>query len=370
MDNRKNLFDLVQEKRELDIFLTTIAGNRPLTAPDQELLPMVTEEATLPPLGPSAGSNQIFLKSPLMPLEEIAPLPIIIEHREVKRLDSPPITGPVFIPERRNSVRDLPARLGPVQDESMIYATGRENIENRDNPAALDRPSGADRELNEGDAPPTSEPADGGEEISKIEVHADNSPVREKRSRRKLILIGTGIMIVVIALAAQGYLWLYPDNGQQALRWLSANVPYMDQYLGNNTSEKNALARQVRFINVKQRLVKNTVLERDIRIIEGMVENQAAFSMHRIKILGELYDPNATMLAAKMALCGNIISDDNLANLSEEDLMSPLAMSLGGDLSNSKIPPKGQMPFMIIFTREPAGVAKATVMAAGFEKSE
>ena len=118
---------------------------------------------------------------------------------------------------------------------------------------------------------------------------------------------------------------------------------------------------------MRQRFVKNESLG-DLRVIEGEVVNQADFPIAKIKVIGELLDSSEALLVARMSYCGNVLQDDALGRFKEEEIRSALSISSSGNLSDNKILPRGQIPFMIVFTHEPPGVAKATVTAVGAER--
>ncbi len=174
-------------------------------------------------------------------------------------------------------------------------------------------------------------------------------------------------LFLVFIVMIEGYLWLYPDVGYQTIEWMHSNIPMMDQLLGIEKAQQDIITDQVEFINVKQRFVKNESLG-NIRVIEGEVVNRADFPVAKIKVMGELFDSSEALLAACISYCGNVLPDETLGRLKDEEIRSALSVSSGGNLSNNKILPKGQLPFMIVFTHEPTGVVKATVTAVGAER--
>jgi hypothetical protein len=197
------------------------------------------------------------------------------------------------------------------------------------------------------------------------------TPEPSKKKSKQVSWWGTSMRFFALFLAfivvLEGYLWMYPDVGYQTIEWMHSNVPMMDRLLGIEKAQQDIITDQVEFINVKQRLVMNESLG-NLRVIEGEVVNRADFPIAKIKIMGEMFDSSGVLLAARIAYCGNILPDETLGRLKEEEIRSALSVSSGGSLSSYKILPKGRLPFMIVFTREPAGVAKATVTAVGAER--
>ena len=175
-------------------------------------------------------------------------------------------------------------------------------------------------------------------------------------------------LFLVFIVVMQGYLWMNPEVGYQTIEWMHSNFPMMDQLLGiEKVQKQDIITDQVEFINVRQRFVKNESLG-DLRVIEGEVVNQADFPIAKIKVIGELLDSSEALLVARMSYCGNVLQDDALGRFKEEEIRSALSISSSGNLSDNKILPRGQIPFMIVFTHEPPGVAKATVTAVGAER--
>ncbi len=174
-------------------------------------------------------------------------------------------------------------------------------------------------------------------------------------------------LFLVFIAVIEGYLWMYPDVGYQTIEWMHSSFPVLDQLLGTEKAQQDIITDQVEFINVKQRFVKNESLG-NVRVIEGEVVNRADFPIAKIKVMGELFNSSEALLAARIAHCGNVLPDEILGRLKEEEIRTALSISPGGNLPGNKIMPKGQSPFMIVFTHEPAGVAKATVTAVGAER--
>ncbi|HYA15524.1 MAG TPA: DUF3426 domain-containing protein [Syntrophales bacterium] len=205
----------------------------------------------------------------------------------------------------------------------------------------------------------------------KIERPGKITPEPAKKKSKHVswgISMRLSILFLVFVVVMQGYLWMYPEAGYQTIEWMHFNFPMMDQLLGiEKVQKQDIITDQVEFINVRQRFVDNESLG-NLRVIEGEVVNHADFPIAKIKVMGELFDSSEALLVARMSYCGNVLQDEILSRLKEEEIRSALSTSSGGNLSDNKILPKGQIPFMIVFTHEPPGVAKATVTAVWAER--
>lgn len=391
MDDRNDFISLIREKRELDIFLSAIAQSAPSS--EHEEKPPVTGQETLAGFEkdtPIRWSSLLCAASPsmapptttsanetekLMPaVADDGPMALTKKERPAVILEE---SDPIKIPEEIRSDEKTIASDVPIASPSKTHGPLQENavpaLDGSVSPpetiletevANSERDTSVNPATGEGSLP-IGPGTDQQEDQDEQEIVEEEAP----KKRNPLWIVSTFLVFIIAAIIA-AFAWVYPDKDNPAVQWLSANVPIIDQYFGEGQAPKATISNQIGLLNVRQRIIKNTVIGGNIRVIEGMAENLTNTNITKIKILGELYDVRESLLTAKLSLCGNIVSDDNLANLTEEDIHTSLAASAGVDLSSGKIQPKGQIPFMIIFTREPAGVAKAMVSPIGFEKVE
>jgi len=184
----------------------------------------------------------------------------------------------------------------------------------------------------------------------------------ENAASHKITWIALIIVFLILFFMALGFLWFYPEKKNQALQWMVANIPYADKVLTVDNEQKNPDTGKIKFIDVRQRFIKNTSMGRNIRVIEGIVKNNTAANISKVKLFGELYDSEGLLLlTSKTSLAGNVLTDDKLEKLDEDEIFSALSIAPASNLSEAKIPPLGQVPFMIVFTREPARVFKLVV---------
>ena len=100
-------------------------------------------------------------------------------------------------------------------------------------------------------------------------------------------------------------------------------------------------------------------------MLEGIAENSTPRPVSKIKIAAILYNAEGSLLAKTESFGGNIIIDEKLESLDANGILSALK---DVKTMEDRIQPKGQMPFMIVFTSEPAGVHKLSVFPADFKK--
>jgi len=172
-------------------------------------------------------------------------------------------------------------------------------------------------------------------------------------------------LIVFINLLFGGiYVTLSPEMSKRVSSSLSSAVSFFGD------TEKKPVEfslNQIKLKDVRQRFVENVIAGK-LRVIEGVAENSSSHPVTRMQVKGELYDTNGVIITERLAYSGNLLTDDELATLSEEDLQRELDLPMGSDAQNIRVEPKGYVPFMIVFSHEPPGVVTAKVMTVAGEK--
>jgi hypothetical protein len=106
----------------------------------------------------------------------------------------------------------------------------------------------------------------------------------------------------------------------------------------------------------------------NLRVIEGIAVNQSSYLQSKIRVRLVISDVSDAVLGEKVVYCGNLLTDAELSTLADAEIQRELAVPQGSDVANEKIPPKGEIPFMIVFSQEQAGVIKIAVTPAGVER--
>lgn len=360
-------FDIMREKQELDIFLSRITG---ISLPDgvvQET-PAVTGE--VPVQLPGSNRNEAFnlvqekeeVNSFLSGIAMIR-LPDEIVREAVKEPQQAAVqkaTVPAISADEVPPHKEQPSRE-PFNEEKGVAAT----VEQK----GLKEAGGVESQiLQTGEKPEekVSRAAVAGAKESLPEVRR----VREKKAVKeghakglwgaRLRLIGLFLVFIIIT---QAFLWLNPNVGHHTIEWMHTHIPLIDRFLGEEKSEQKIIVQAIEFIDVRQRLVPNELLG-SLLIIEGAVVNQADFPVAKVRVMGELSDSQGRLLASRVSYCGNMLSDEALGGFREDDMRMRSSIVPQED----RIVPRGQMPFMIVFKRPQADVAKVTVKAVGAEK--
>jgi predicted Zn finger-like uncharacterized protein len=183
-------------------------------------------------------------------------------------------------------------------------------------------------------------------------------PVRKKNRLWKVALWTISVIVVIPAII---YFVVFPQLGERCVK-VALNVIGVSQ-----PAEGQSVTGLIKLQDIRQRVINNYVLG-NIRIVEGAAVNQADFSIARILVKGEILDAYAVVLGERVSYAGNVLTDEELTNLSEGEILQRLSLSAGRNNSNERVIPNGRIPFMIVFTREPPGTIKTMVMIAGAER--
>ena len=185
------------------------------------------------------------------------------------------------------------------------------------------------------------------------------------------LVLKIAALIVLVTLIAGGIsLWYFPEIRTRALDWASpwlSDVPEIEKLLRPETKAPEAVQETIGMKDIRQRSVAN-LLAGNLRVIEGIAVNQSPYPLARIRIRLVISDAFDVVLGEKIAYCGNLLTDAELSTLAEIEIQRELSTPQGSDVANEMIPPKGEIPFMIVFSQEQAGVIKTVVMPAGADR--
>ncbi|HPJ97371.1 MAG TPA: DUF3426 domain-containing protein [Syntrophales bacterium] len=176
----------------------------------------------------------------------------------------------------------------------------------------------------------------------------------------------TLLILVLLVVFAGVCLWSYMQAGGLTLKDIRSSIPYLDQLIPTEDPGVVKLS-QIRIVNVKQRYVQHWILG-NLLVVEGTAWNSTPFPVARIRVEARLFDAKGTSLVREEAFAGNLLTDMELTTLPDENIKRELATSRGTDVSNDRVEPRGQIPFMIVFTQTYPMLKKTTVHISGVEK--
>lgn len=193
------------------------------------------------------------------------------------------------------------------------------------------------------------------------EISEEEPPPPPPRKKSRAWKIALFAILVIIIIPALIYFVVFPQLGDRYIQ-IARKYAGVSQQPGGQS-----VAGQIKLQDIRQRVINNYILG-NVRIVEGTAVNQADFSMARILVKAEILDAYAVVLDEKASYAGNVLTDEELTNLSEEDILKRLALPEGRSNSNERVIPNSRIPFMIVFPRDPQGAIKTTVSIAGAER--
>jgi predicted Zn finger-like uncharacterized protein len=206
-----------------------------------------------------------------------------------------------------------------------------------------------------------------GVEMVEEEPPADGTG-RKGRGRTFLKLIA--FLVFVVVVAGTVYLYLFPEIRTQVLTWAAPwlrGVPVLENLVAPQMKNGETVLAPVRIKDIRQRSVAN-LLTGNLRVIEGVAVNQASYPLAKIRVRLVIADAYDVVLGEKIVYCGNLLTDAELGALAETEIQRELSIQQGSDVSNERIAPNGEIPFMIVFNQEQAGAIKTTITPAGADR--
>lgn len=379
MDNKIDLNDLLREKRELDSFLSTIAKDESSAS-----IPVKETVQTKESSSPSVLENKSVLtdsdrEAAGLTIEKPGIMPEDL-FRPTAGKDKPhPQSINAFIPGTDDAVPLKSAGTGrkdvfeekasstisfdkDKKTDFMPRVTSAKSVKPLESLKTMTRFDGTTKaetpfmaETTPSSPPEEKKPSvESGADVKKDSTTSPYDFEPEKKGGGKGKWIWVVIILLILSLAG-GYFLLAPK----------LPLPDFGSFFKISISGSVSPVKEVKLINVRQRLVYNNALGKSVRVIEGVAENVASHPVSKIKVVANLYNANGDVIATRESLGGNILPDVKLESLDEAGLVSELA---AGKKSEDIVPPKGQTPFMIIFTRDLSGVHRLAVVPVDFSK--
>jgi predicted Zn finger-like uncharacterized protein len=297
-----------------------------------------------------------------------------------ERTAGDPSVGEPEIPSVRISdARRTPDDRFPVADERPLPTAMKAEIPSQPRGNAEKTPPvgfGKEPSLDGLEAEMGKEPLDGpaaGVEKEQEAAEGEEEAVAVGTGRRRwgrTLLKLIALMVFTAIVAGAVYLYLFPAVRTQVLAlaspWLRG-VPVLENLVATEAKSGGTVLTPVRIKDVRQRSVAN-LLTGNLRVIEGVAVNQASYPLARVRVRLVIADAYDVVLGEKIVFCGNLLTDAELGAMAEPEIQRELSIPQGSDVSNERIAPNGEIPFMIVFSQEQAGAVKTTVIPAGADR--
>jgi predicted Zn finger-like uncharacterized protein len=212
--------------------------------------------------------------------------------------------------------------------------------------------------------------ADEKEGVDMVEEEEPPADETERKGWSRTFLKLMVLLVFVAVVAGTVYLYLFPEIRTQVLTWATPwlrGVPVLENLVVPQIKSDGVVTAPVRIKDIRQRSVAN-LLAGNLRVIEGVAVNQAPYPIARIKIRLVIADAYDVVLGEKMVYGGNLLTDAELGALAEAEIQRELSIPQGSDVSNERIAPNGEIPFMIVFNQEQTGAIKTTVIPGGADR--
>lgn len=173
------------------------------------------------------------------------------------------------------------------------------------------------------------------------------------------------LLLLLVSIVLTGvYIGVFPEDRQRVADALSPYFPWAENLLGQSGPVWGQAIPQ----DVRQHFVNNWLMG-NLRVVEGTVVNNGKYPLARVQVRGRLYDTAGSIIGEWTSFCGNILTDAEIATLSENQLKRMLSEPLGSNVTSDRLNPGGKIPFIVVIAHhDQQAVGKTTVMVSGAER--
>lgn len=204
------------------------------------------------------------------------------------------------------------------------------------------------------------------------EIPRDKENVPREEGKRTLRTIVTFFLtpLLIILIAASVYFWLFPEIGAGLVDRISS-LPGLEKIFHADRSDSAVSVElaAVDFTDIEERYVTNWIVG-NVLVVEGQAINNNKRPVSDIRIRGKLIDSGGAVLVAQESYCGNILTDEELTNLTEKEMADALSIPGGSSFSNRNIASRGSVPFMLVFANPLMSVKEVAVELAGIKAAD
>lgn len=198
-------------------------------------------------------------------------------------------------------------------------------------------------------------PAAPKERASEREPETPVKPVKEVRSRpkkKRRSWVPILLVILLLLLGGAGAVILFaPELIPDQLAFLRGT---------SKPEAKDPGVLRLRFTAVTGSFVQNSKAGQ-LFVIRGTISNNYPDPRSHILVKGSILDDQGKTVKTKVAYAGNVFSDNELTELSMEQINQGLRNRAGKGNSNVSIQPQASVPFMIVFEELPENLSEFTV---------
>ncbi len=260
------------------------------------------------------------------------------ELEETVTLDSPPVMDDLSFEEKDEKAKDAFDRAFENALEEEIQETAGEEAREDLGPDEETREAG-EGQVEELPERPEKEPAP-----------SEPAPSKKKAAKSKGLLI---ILVILLLIIIGGIVVFYfaPDI-----------IPISSLRPVKKEEVTDTGIRRLSFKGVSGSFIKSDRLG-DLFVIKGEVINNNPKSRSFILLKGTIFDTTGKAIRRKLVFAGNTFDDDELKEMSLEEIDRGLKRQTGKGNINVDVKPSSAVPFMIIFENLPENLSEFEVEA-------
>jgi len=195
------------------------------------------------------------------------------------------------------------------------------------------------------------------------------TPGRSRKRKRKSTL-GAPVMVLLLIFLIVAAAYIASLTLGYKIPYLSnVRIPFIEQYLKEETSAKPELKPIPNEGSVNGRFVSNDTAG-ELFVITGRIENPSTISYSHIQVKGTLITKGKAKAKNLEAFCGNVISEELLKTGNILDINKKLTIREGSNNSNVNVKPGAFVPFMLVFSDLPDDLENFTVEVIADQKNE
>jgi predicted Zn finger-like uncharacterized protein len=179
-------------------------------------------------------------------------------------------------------------------------------------------------------------------------------PKKRKKGGVPRFLMIVLIVVLLLTGGAAALLYFAPERVPESL------TPYLG--MAGKPEVKDPGVRRLSFKNVSGKFYQSTKVG-SLFCIQGVVFNNYPGSRSFIRVKGSLLDEKGSVVKQKLAFAGNTFSENELKEMSLEQINQGLTNRTGKGNVNVSVKPQASVPFMIVFEELPENLSEFTVEA-------
>lgn len=176
-------------------------------------------------------------------------------------------------------------------------------------------------------------------------------------------------LVFVLCVAGGVYLWLFSDIPALISERIESISITLFEKAGERgtTGAVNAVTPDISFSDIGDRFTSNWILG-TLLVVKGTAVNNSSFPVSEVKVKGRVFNTAGEVLAVSESYCGNILSEEQLSNLTAKEIREELTKAQGSTFSNDSIPGRGTIPFMLVYINPTGGVDEISIELAGVKR--